>query len=72
MITFLLLSMTADAATMRAAQRMVVSNPHSPEGWVELGDAYKRRLKRRRRQEHCAAVPCRALRRHSRPAPCPA
>jgi tetratricopeptide (TPR) repeat protein len=51
MITFLLLSMTADAATMRAAQRMVVSNPHSPEGWVELGDAYKRRLKRRRARD---------------------
>ena len=51
MITILLLSLTADASTMRAAQRMVVANPESPDAWVELGDAYTRRLKRRRARE---------------------
>ncbi|MFT5682425.1 MAG: tetratricopeptide (TPR) repeat protein [Myxococcota bacterium] len=51
MLSLLLLTLTADAATMRGAQHMVVSNPDSPESWVELGDAYRRRLKRRRARE---------------------
>ena len=38
-------------AGMRAAQRGVVVQPDDPAAWVTLGDAYKRRLKKRRAQE---------------------
>ncbi len=51
MLSLLLLSLTADAASMRGAQHMVVSDPDNPESWIELGDAYRRRLKRRRARE---------------------
>lgn len=34
-------------AGMRNAQRAVVTRPDAPETWVALGDAYKRRLKRK-------------------------
>ena len=47
MLTFLLMSLTADAATMRSAQRAVVTNADNPDAWVDLGDAYRRRLKRK-------------------------
>ena len=51
MISLLILNLTADAANMRTAQRMVVTDPDNAETWVALGDAYRRRLKRRRARE---------------------
>ena len=51
MFSILMLTLTADAASVRGAQRMVVTDPDNPAAWVELGDAYRRRLKRRRARE---------------------
>ena len=51
MISFLMLSLTADAASLRAAQSMVVTEPDNPDAWVTLGDAYRQRLKRKRARE---------------------
>ncbi len=51
MLSLLLLTLNADAVTMRRAQTMVVSDPDSPDSWVALGDAYRHRLKRRRARE---------------------
>jgi len=37
--------------SLRSAQRAVVVSPADPAAWVDLGDAYKRRLKKKRAQE---------------------
>ena len=47
----LLLCLTAEAASLGAARRAVVRSPEDAEAWNDLGDAYRRRLKRRRARE---------------------
>ena len=51
MLTLLMLSLSADATSIRSVQAMVVSDPDNPDNWVALGDAYRRKLKRQRARE---------------------